>query len=156
MSWLKRLSQGAIGIRRALNLYAPYVGAGVRVREISADYRHIRVEMDLHWYNVNYVGTHFGGSLYSMVDPFYMLMLINNLGPDYIVWDKAAHIDFIKPGTGKVSADLVLTDAMLAQVRAATDSGDKYLPVWPVEIRNASGELVARVDKTLYIRRKRG
>lgn len=154
MNWLRRLAKGARGTQRALNTYGPYVGAGVRVREISDDYRHVRVDMDLHWYNTNYVGTHFGGSLYSMVDPFYMLMLMNNLGRDYIVWDKAAAIDFIKPGKGTVTARFELTQAMLDEVIAATANGDKYLPVWPVEIRDADNQLVARVDKTLYIRRK--
>lgn len=155
MSILKRLFKGANGTRRALGIYAPYLGAGVSIKELSDDYRQITVEMNLRWYNTNYVGTHFGGSLYSMVDPFYMLMLMQNLGRDYVVWDKAAYIDFIKPGKGKVSATFILTDAMLDEVRQATANGDKYLPVWPVEIRDEDNNLVARVDKTLYIRRKK-
>lgn len=154
MTLLKKLFRGPRGFQRLLNTYAPYVGAGIRVRELSDDYRHLRVEMGLHWYNTNYVGTHFGGSLYSMVDPFYMLMLLNNLGRDYVVWDKAAEIDFIRPGKGRVSATFSLTDAMLDEVRAATANGDKYLPTWPVEIVDTHGELIARVKKTLYIRRK--
>ena len=155
MKLLQRLFRGARGTRRAINLYAPYLGAGVHVSDISDDYRYLRVEMSLRWYNRNYVGTHFGGSLYSMVDPFYMLMLIENLGPDYIVWDKAASIDFIKPGTGTVSATFTLTETMLTQIREATANGDKTLPVWPVEVTDSAGEVVARIDKTLYIRRKR-
>ncbi len=110
--------------------------------------------MGLHWFNRNYVGTHFGGSLYSMVDPFYMLMVMNVLGPEYIVWDKAASIDFIKPGTGRVHAHFQLTDQQIADIRANTANGDKYQPCWPVTIINGDGETVARVDKTLYIRRK--
>ncbi|MDP1776970.1 MAG: DUF4442 domain-containing protein, partial [Moraxellaceae bacterium] len=113
------------------------------------------VAMKLSWYNTNYVGTHFGGSLYSMIDPFFMLLLMNRLGRDYIVWDKAATIDFIKPGRGLVTATMTLDDERLAEVLKATADGQKYLPVWPVEIRDEDGELVARVDKTLYIRRKR-
>src|SRR5690606_11930498 len=125
MSILKKFFSGARGMRRGLSIFGPYVGAGVRVRELSEDFRHLRVEMKLHWYNTNYVGTHFGGSLYSMIDPFWMLLLMNNLGRDYIVWDKAAHIDFIKPGTGTVSATFTLTDDMLEEVRSATANGDK-------------------------------
>lgn len=154
MSLLRRAFAGAEGIRRALNLYGPYLGAGVRVTEIDPDYRHVCVSMQLRWYNTNYVGTHFGGSLYSMVDPFYMLLLMNRLGRDYIVWDKAASIDFIKPGRGRVSARFELDDQRLAEVIAATADGRKYLPTWPVEIFDEDGERVARVEKTLYIRRK--
>jgi len=155
MSILKNFFSGARGMRRALGIFGPYVGAGVRVRELSENFRHLRVEMKLRWYNTNYVGTHFGGSLYSMIDPFWMLLLMTNLGRDYNVWDKAAHIDFIKPGTGTVSATFTLTDEMLDEVRNATANGDKYLPEWPVEIVDEQGEVVARVNKTLYIRKKK-
>jgi acyl-coenzyme A thioesterase PaaI-like protein len=155
MSVLKGLFAGAHGMRRAFTIFAPYLGAGVRVEYIADDFSEARVSMSLRWYNTNYVGTHFGGSLYSMTDPFFMLLLMNRLGRDYIVWDKAAAIDFIRPGKGKVTAHFRLTDAMLEDVRQHTAGGEKYLPVWPVEIRDEAGELVARVDKTLYIRRKK-
>lgn len=155
MSLFKGLFSGARGMRRAFGIFAPYRGAGVRVEHIADDFSEATVSMSLRWYNTNYVGTHFGGSLYSMTDPFFMLLLMNRLGRDYIVWDKAAYIDFIRPGKGKVTAHFRLTDAMLEDVRQHTASGEKYLPVWPVEIRDEAGELVARVDKTLYIRRKK-
>ena len=122
-SWIKQFFTGADGIRRALNLYGPYVGAGVRVVEIDPEYRSVTVAMKLSWYNTNYVGTHFGGSLYSMIDPFFMLLLMNRLGRDYIVWDKAATIDFIKPGRGLVTATMTLDDERLAEVLKATEGG---------------------------------
>ena len=149
------LVNSARGLARALSLYAPYLGAGVRVDHISADFREARVSMKLRWYNVNYVGTHFGGSLYAMTDPFYMLLLMRNLGPDYVVWDKAASIDFVRPGRGRVTASFLLTDDMLSDVLQHTASGDKYTPTWPVEVIDEEGKLVARVEKTLYIRRKK-
>ncbi|ASK34646.1 tetrameric acyl-CoA thioesterase [Alcanivorax sp. N3-2A] len=152
---LRKLFSGAAGLRRGLLLYGPFLGAGVRVDTLSKDFRYVRVSMGMHWYNRNYVGTHFGGSLYSMTDPFYMLMLINNLGGDYIVWDKSARIDFVSPGKGRVFAEFELTDAMLNEVRAATAGGDKYLPTWPVTVRDGAGNTVAEVSKTLYVRKKR-
>lgn len=149
------LINSARGLARALSLYAPYLGAGVRVDHISADFREARVSMKLRWYNVNYVGTHFGGSLYAMTDPFYMLLLMRNLGPDYVVWDKAASIDFVRPGRGRVTASFLLTDDMLSDVLQHTANGDKYTPTWPVEVIDEDGKLVARIDKTLYIRHKK-
>lgn len=121
---------------------------------LAEDFRELKASMGLHWYNRNYVGTHFGGSLYSMVDPFYMLMVMNVLGRDYVVWDKHADIDFIRPGKGRVHAHFRLTDDDLREIREATKGGDKYLPRWQVEIVDNDGECVARVNKTLYIRRK--
>ncbi|WP_430461924.1 DUF4442 domain-containing protein [Thalassolituus sp. LLYu03] len=150
INWLTSAS----GLRRILNIYGPYLGAGVRVRYLAKDFREAQVEMRLKWYNRNYVGTHFGGSLFSMIDPFYMLLLMNTLGRDYIVWDASATIDFIKPGKGVVKAQFLVTDAMLADIRAQTARGEKYLPTYEVLITDEQGELVARATKTLYIRRK--
>ncbi|MGC5699342.1 DUF4442 domain-containing protein [Pseudomonas sp. NFXW11] len=152
--WLTRRVGKARLLRWMLSLYPPYLGAGIRVRHISEDFREARVSMGLGWYNRNYVGTQFGGSLYSMVDPFFMLLLMENLGRDYIVWDKAAAIDFIAPGKGPVFARFIIDQALLDEIRRQTAQGDKYLPQLQVEIHDGSGTLVARVDKTLYVRLK--
>ena len=101
---LRRWLASAGAMRRVLSTFAPYIGAGIRVTHIAEDFSSARVEMGQHWYNTNYTGTHFGGSLYSMVDPMYMLLLMRRLGNEYIVWDKSASIDFIRPGKGKVIA----------------------------------------------------
>lgn len=151
--WTLRLMQDHV--EKVFRVYPPYVGAGIRVREISADFRKIRVEMPLTPLNANYVGTHFGGSLYSMCDPFYMLMLIENLGPDYIVWDKAATIRFRRPGKGLVTAEFRLTEEQIEAVRTAADRDEKVEPCFQVEIRDKKGELIAEVEKTLYVRRKK-
>lgn len=141
-------------MRWAMTFYPPYLGAGVRVRHISDDFRDIKVSMGLGWYNRNYVGTQFGGSLYSMVDPFFMLMLMENLGPRYIVWDKAADIDFIAPGKGPVFARFSIDETLLAEICRQTANGEKYLPQLQVDIHDGAGHLVARVGKTLYVRLK--
>ena len=150
----KKLARKVRFLRWLLNFYPPYLGAGVKVRYISSDFREVRVSMGLKWYNRNYVRTQFGGSLYSMTDPFYMLMLMENLGRDYVVWDKAAHIEFISPGQGTVHAEFKIDEDMLNTIREHTAAGEKYLPNYQVDVRDDRGTLVARVDKTLYIRRK--
>ena len=154
MSNPRKLARRARVLRWMLNLYPPYLGAGIRVQHISPDMRSIRVAMKLTRWNRNYVGTQFGGSLYAMVNPFYMLLLIERLGRDYIVWDKAASIDFITPGKGPVYAEFHVDDALLDDIRQQTATGKKCLPRLQVDIRDGAGELVARVDKTLYVRLK--
>lgn len=144
----------ARGLRRVMNLWPPYLFSGVRVRAIAEDWRHAEIELRSHWWNRNYVGVHFGGNLFSMTDPFWMLLTMNALGKDYIVWDKAGAIDFRKPGRGTVRAQFRLDDAMLEEIRAATADGEKYLRWCETEIVDADGEIVARVRKQLYIRRK--
>lgn len=137
-----------------LNLYPPYLGTGIRVTRISPDYREIDVEMKLRFYNRNYVGTHFGGNLYAMADPFYMLMLMQILGREYTVWDKGASIEFVAPGKGTVRARFRVDDDMIGDIIAKTADGDKYEPVYPIDITDKNDQVVARIRKTLYIRQK--
>ena len=121
----KKIFQTPEKMRRSMNWYGPYLGAGVKIERIAVDWREIQVSMSMKWYNENAVGTHFGGSLYSMVDPHYMLMLMKLLGKGYVVWDKAASIDFIKPGLGQLTASMNITDSMLEEIKDATRSGEK-------------------------------
>jgi acyl-coenzyme A thioesterase PaaI-like protein len=140
-------------LRRRINFYPPYLGASVRVTHIAEDFRRVEVEMRLRFYNRNYFGTHFGGSLYSMCDPFYVLMLANILGPDYIVWDKAANIRFKKPGKGVMKAIFELTKEKIAEIRAAADQA-KVEPLFQVLVKDEEGNVVAEIDKLLYIKKK--
>jgi len=110
--------------------------------------------MKMRFYNRNYVKTHFGGSLYAMTDPFFVLMLIHILGKEFIVLDKAAHIDFIKPSQGTVTARFSVTEEQIKDIMKNTAGGQKYFPEFSVDIENEAGETVARVVKTLYIRKK--
>lgn len=139
---------------RWINWWPPFVGMGVKVRRISADMRAVDVEMVQRFWNTNYVGVHFGGSLFAMTDAFYMLMLLENLGSQYIVWDKAASIRFRRPGRGTVRAEFRLTQEQIDEVRRAADAGDKTEPVFTVEIHDESGEVVAIGERTLHVRRK--
>src|SRR5258707_235244 len=141
-------------LQRRLNLYPPFLGAGIRIKRISDDLRTIEVEMPLRFFNRNYVGTHFGGSLYAMCDPFFMLILINNLGPDYIVWDKAATIRFKKPGTGLVKAIFHVPEERIEEIRAQVQAQGKVEPQFQALVKDADGNVIAEVDKLLYVRKK--
>lgn len=141
--------------RYLINCWPPYLFSGIRAVHISADFRSADVELRRHWYNRNYVGTHFGGSLFAMTDAWYMIMLIQNLGRDYYVWDKNASIEFISPGKGTVRAQFRLDEAILQRIRDNTENGEKYLPEFHVDVVNTENELVAKVIRTLYIRKKK-
>lgn len=141
-------------LRFLFNIYPPYWGTGVSVRHIGHDWREIYVTMKLRWYNRNINGTHFGGSLYAMVDPHLVAMVAGCLGPDYIVWDKSAEIDYVRATTSTVSCLVTISDQHLDEIKAATQNGEKYLPTFELVIKDEQGKLVARVSKTLYIKRK--
>ena len=141
-------------MRMFMNIWPPFLGAGIRVKRLRPDWKEIDVEMKLRRWNSNYVGTHYGGSLYSMSDPFYMLMLIENLGRDYIVWDKSASIRFRRPGKGRVSASFRLTDDEIQGIRDALKVAEKIERSFAVEIKDESGAVIAEVQKLIHVRRK--
>jgi acyl-coenzyme A thioesterase PaaI-like protein len=141
-------------LRFGMNLWSPFRGAGIRVKRIAPDYREAEVELSLTWHNRNYIGTHFGGSLYAMTDPFYMLMLIHALGPGYVVSHKGGAIEYLLATREKVHARFALDDATIAEIKAHAAAGQKYLPQFKIEVKNEAGEIVARVTHTLYVRKK--
>lgn len=138
-----------------MNLWPPFLFAGIRVLDIADDWRSARVVLRRRFYNRNYVGTHFGGSLFAMADPFWMILVLRGLGSGYVVWDKAGEIEFVAPGREDVFAEFAVSDALLEEIREATADGAKYLRWCETDVRTRSGEVVARVRKQLYIRRKR-
>ena len=153
--FLARLTVGAGTMRRLFNLWPPFRGMGIRVRELDPDFRHATVELRMRLLNRNYVGTHFGGSLFAMTDPFWMILTMKALGRDYIVWDQAGSIEFLKPGRGTVRADFALDEAVLEDIRTHTIGGAKHLRWFETDVVDADGEVVARVRKQIYVRRKR-
>ena len=149
------MNYSARGLRRLLNFYGPYLGAGVKVDYIAEDFTEIRVSMKLRWYNRNAVSTHFGGSLYSMVDPHLMLMLMKLLGPGYMVWDKSATIEFVRPGRGKVSAIIRIDKNTVQHIREKVADKRRYEPEFDIAVVDDQEKLVCRVKKILYVRKDR-
>src|ERR1700733_10799545 len=141
-------------LRRWINLWPPFLGAGIRVKRIAPDIKAVDVEMKLRFWNANYVGTQFGGSLFAMTDAFYMLMVMANLGGDYTVWDKAATIRYRKPGRGTVRAEFRLSDSQIHDFREKLKALPKYEPTFTVEVRDECGMVIAEVEKLLHVRRK--
>ncbi len=139
---------------RLMGFYPPYLGAGVRVRDVATDLRSFTIEMPLRPWNRNYVGTHFGGSLFSLADPWFMLILVEHLGDGYVVWDKAASIRFVKPGRGTVRAHFEIPAERISEIRAEADRVGRAEPVFQVAITDAQGETVAEVEKRISVRRR--
>lgn len=139
---------------RLFNLFACYRGTGGRVKYIAPDWSEVRLEVPLSWRTRNYVGTIFGGSLYGAVDPIYMIMLIRRLGPDYVVWDKAATIQFKKPGRETLRAHFMVSDAELVAIRTALEIERSVDRTYSVDLVDSSGSVCATIEKMIYIRRR--
>ncbi len=137
---------------RLINLYPPLLGAGIHSKNINE--HTVQVEMKLTAFNRNIVGTHFGGSLYAMCDPWFMLILMRCLGEDYVVWDKAASIQFLLPGRGKVRAIFNVPKPRIDQIRIEAEGGKKIQPAFEVDVLDEQNRSIAHVQKLLYIRKK--
>lgn len=135
-------------------LFGCYRGTGGRLKYIAEDWSEVRLELPLSWRTRNYVGTIFGGSMYAAVDPIYMLMLIHRLGPDFLVWDKAASIQFKKPGRETLRAQFVVNDEELAAIRAALETQRSVDRIYSVDLKDSAGNVCATVEKVIYIRRR--
>ncbi|HHW83548.1 MAG TPA: DUF4442 domain-containing protein [Actinomycetales bacterium] len=142
-------------VRHFMNLWPPFLFSSIRIQEVSDDFRHVRVRLGHNRLTGNYVGTLYGGSLYSMTDPFWMMMIARALGPEYAVWDAHGEITFLKPGRQTVYAEFRITEADLDSIRAETADGQKHLRWFENEIVGKDGTVVARVRKQVYVRRKR-
>lgn len=140
--------------RYGINLYPMFFGTGGKVLFIAGDWKRVVVRLSLNMWTRNYVGTIFGGSQFSATDPMYMVMLINILGDDYVVWDKSASIQFKKPGKGKLKAEFIYTDEEVEQIKRVTASEGKYEFTKSVSWIDESGAVVSTIDKNVYVATK--
>ncbi len=141
---------------KLINIYPPYFFSGIRLKEISDDFCYFKVQLRLRWWNKNIFGTHFGGSLYSMCDPFFVFILVNTLGEGYTVWDKAASIKFLKPGTGNCTAEFYIPPEKVESIKADLEKSRKQDYFFTTQVKNEQGEIVAEVEKLVYVRRRIG
>ena len=155
MNILQKVVTTPIISKYIFNHFAPFKGAGIQIAKFDPKNYHIRVKMPLTRHNRNIVGVHFGGSLYAMVDPFYMTLLMHHLGDKYVVWDKAASIQFLSPGRSTVYADFHLDAQEIATVKQLADNYAPVHRIYTLNIYDEAGIRIAAVEKTLYIRRKK-
>ena len=139
---------------KLINWWPPMLGTGITLKYISSDFRRFEVIMKLKWYNKNLVGIHYGGSLYSMCDPWYMFILTANLGKEYVVLDKSAAIRYLKPGRGTLKCIFELSDERISEIKAEVDQVGKKDFNFLCQVKNEEGEVVTEVEKLVYVRKK--
>jgi hypothetical protein len=134
------------------NFWPPFFFAGIRIRRVAPDFTSAETTLRLRWWNRNYIGTMFGGSLYAMCDPIHMVMLMFLLGPDYVVRDKGAEVRFLKKGRGKATARFEISPKTVAEIW--NDPRETQDREFLARVTDESGDVIAEVVKRLYIRRK--
>jgi Domain of unknown function (DUF4442) len=149
-----KLKYSALLMKYGINFWGPFFGAGIKVISANKDFNRIEVALKETWFNRNIVGVHFGGSLYAMCDPFFMAILLHHLGRDFTVWDKAATIKFKRPGKGTVTAVFEIPLSTIQDIKDHAKNAPKLEPIFNVQVKNSEGEVVADVEKTLYVKYK--
>ncbi|WP_338874780.1 DUF4442 domain-containing protein [Spirosoma sp. SC4-14] len=140
--------------RTVLNWYPMYFGTGGQILFWSADWREVHIRLRRNIWTYNYVGTIFGGSLFSATDPFYMVMLLKILGNQYVVWDKSASIRFRKPGRQTLYARFAVTDEHLETIRREVETHGQTEHVFTVQWLDKQGVVHAELDRLCYIAEK--
>ncbi|MCQ1993812.1 DUF4442 domain-containing protein [Arthrobacter sp. zg-Y1171] len=152
---MRLLQASPATVRRLMNAWPPFAFTGIRITRLDPEYLGVSVRLRSYWWNKNVAGVHFGGSLFAMTDPFWMMMLLHHLGRDHVVWDRAAEIEFLKPGKGELTVRFTLDRADVGRLRKLAAGGDKVLEWFSVDVTDGSGDVVARVRKQVYVRLKR-
>ncbi|HFQ5139829.1 TPA: DUF4442 domain-containing protein [Vibrio vulnificus] len=141
-------------VKFALNIWPPFWGAGIRILRISDDFRTVEMRLKLRWWNKNANRTQYGGSIFSLTDPVYSLMLMGILGEEYYVWDKEASINFIQPGKSDLFAKFEICQTVLDEIYSVTKKGEKCFPEFVIHVKDAQGNVVSEVQRKLYVRKK--
>ena len=127
--------------------------AGIKVRKYVSEEMRLEVAMNLRFWNWNHERAHFGGSLYSMTDPFYALLIRENVPEKVQVWVKSAQIRFRRPGRGIVHAVFELKPDQLEKIQSELSSHHKSEPEFHIDVLDSNGKPVAEVKQIVHVSR---
>ena len=122
-----------------------------RVISVTKDYERIEIKIRKSYKNANYVGTIFGGSLFSATDPIYMVQLIQILGKDYVVWDKSSVVRFKRPADSSAFAVFEVTKDDVDSIKKTVSDKKELDFNKTVFITNKEGKVFCEIDKVIYI-----
>jgi acyl-coenzyme A thioesterase PaaI-like protein len=142
-------------LRFAFNFYPCYRRTGARLIYVASDLSEVRVKLPLNWRTRGYWGTTFGGSMYAAIDPVLLVMLARRLGRDYQVWDKAATIEFKKPGRSTLYAHFRIEAAEIEALRRALATEERIERTYAIDLVDEAGVVHAHFTKTLHLRERR-
>jgi acyl-coenzyme A thioesterase PaaI-like protein len=141
--------------RMVFNFFPAFWSTGAKVTYLAADYKEVHLKLPLSWRTRNYVGTIFGGSMFASTDVLYFLLVLKNIGKDYIVWDKASSIHFKKPGKGTLYTKVTVSDKEIETIKKELQYTDKIDRIYLLDLIDEAGDICASIEKTIHIRNKK-
>ena len=128
-----------------------YFGSGGKILFWASDSSEVHLRLKLNLWTYNYVGTIFGGSLFSAADPFYMVMLMRSLGPAYVVWDKTAHIRFKKPAKTRLYAVLIIMPEDLQNIKNQVKDCGHATKTFSIHWIDKDKTVYAEIERQCYV-----
>jgi len=139
-------------LRFRFNHFPAYRRCGARITYVSPELLDVKIELPLRWNNKSHIGSIWGGSLYSSIDPVYTIMLTQTLGKKYVVLDKAAKIEFLKPANQKLYAHFNINQSDIENIKSECSEHGKTERIYHVELKDDSNIIYLSAEKTIHIR----
>lgn len=150
--FLKKFFKDSSIYKYGFNYSPMYKRSTGKIIHVSDDLLEVNIKIPLSYKNRNYVGSIFGGSLFSATDPIYMIQLMQILGNDYVVWDKEASIKFKRPAKKDGYADFIFTDEEIEEIKKRVSDEKEIDLIKHVQIKDKEALTVfAEVSKTIYV-----
>ena len=125
-----------------------------KILTVSEDLHHVKVVIRLSYKNKNYVGSMFGGSLFAATDPIYMIQLMQILGKEYVVWDKATEIKFKRPVYQNAFVRFEFSSDEIQYIKQRVEAEKEIDLVKQLVITDSNEKIYTEISKTIYISSK--
>jgi acyl-coenzyme A thioesterase PaaI-like protein len=136
---------------RRLEIYPPFFLMRIKVREVSADWRRIRIVLPLNTLSRNPGGVMFGGYQASLADPIAALACAR-VFPGYSVWTRAMRIEFERGGHTDLELRFDFPPELEEQIRRELQTSGRATPVFEYGYHLADGSRCTVIRNTVAIR----
>jgi acyl-coenzyme A thioesterase PaaI-like protein len=136
------------------NLSPMYRRSTGKVISVSNDLLTVKIKIPISYKNKNYVGSIFGGSLFSATDPIYMIQLLNILGDNYVVWDKSAEIKYRRPAKKDAFASFIFSWDEIERIKQEVTQKGELDWIKNLQITDDNQTVFCELEKTMYIATK--
>jgi hypothetical protein len=136
---------------RLLELYPPFVPMRIKVLEITADWRIVRILLPLNARSRNPGGVMFGGYQAALADPIAALACAR-VFPGYSVWTRAMEVSFDHGGNSDLEMRFALTPDQENDIRMQLASEGRATPTFEYGYVRRDGVRCTVIRNTVAIR----
>jgi len=149
--FLQRFFKTATIYKYGFNWSPMYRRTTAKLIEVSDDLHYIKIRLKLNWKNRNYAGSIFGGSMLAATDPIYMIQLIQILGEDYVVWDKAVEARYKKPAKSTIFGEFMFSKEEIEAIKQDVSQNKQTDIIKTMNLVDENQNIIATFNKTVYI-----